>query len=165
MKLLYTSMVRPHLKYAVQGWSPYFKKDIFAIEQVQRRATRLISELNPLTYEDRLKLLQLTTLEDKRIRGDLIKVYKLIHGIDNVDHTQFFTIIRDGPSTATRGHQLKIKVPHCKTERRKNFFSIRVISKWNKLPPDVVFSPNVNAFKRNFDNHIAKSRAGTPMSY
>ena len=165
MKLLYTSMVRPRLKYAVQSWSPYFKKDIFALEQVQRRANRLISELSYLTHEDRLKSLQHTTLEDRRISGDLIPVYKLIHGIDNVDHIQFFTIIRDGPSTVTRGHQLEIKVPHCKTERRKTFFSIRVISKWNKLPPEMIFSPNVNAFKSNYDNHIAKSRAGTPTIY
>ena len=157
-------MVRPHLEYAVQSWSPHLKKDIFALEQVQRRATRLIPELSSLPYEERLKALQLTTLEDRRIRGDLIEVYKLVHGIENVDHTQFFKIIRSGPSTVTRGHQLKLEMPHCRTERRRNFFSVRVINKWNSLPADVVFSPNVNAFKHNYDNHIAQSRAGTLMS-
>ena len=165
MKQLYTSMVRPHLEYAVQSWSPYLKKDIYALEQIQRRATRIIPEISHLPYEDRLKALNLTTLEDRRIRGDLIEVYKLVHGFENVDFTQFFHIITDGPSTTTRGHQLKIETPHCRTEKRKNFFSIRTINKWNRLPSDVVFSPSINIFKRRYDDHIAKSRAGTPTSY
>ena len=51
-----------------------------------------------LATEDRLKTLNLTTLEDRRTRGDLIEVYKLIHGFENIDHTKFFHIIDKGPS-------------------------------------------------------------------
>ena len=164
MKLLYSTMVRPHLEYAVQSWNPHLRKDILTLEQVQRRATRLIPELSDLPYEERLKELQLSTLEDRRTRGDLIEVFKLVHGIENIDYSQFFTIVRSGSGMVTRGHQLKIEVPYCRTERRKNFFSVRTISKWNSLPADVVFSNNVNAFKRNYDNHITNYRSGTPMS-
>ena len=163
MRFLYTSLVRPHLEYAVQSWSPHLRKDIYTLEQVQRRATRLIPELCHLPYEERLKALDLTTLEERRIRGDLIEVYKLIHGIENIEVRQFFNIVREGPSTQTRGHPLKLEVPYCRTERRKNFFSIRVINQWNKLPSDVVLSPNVNTFKRRYDDHISKSRAGIHM--
>ena len=164
MKLLYSSMVRPHLEYAVQSWNPYLRKDILTLERVQRRATRIIPELSDLPYETRLRELQLTTLEERRTRGDLIQVFKLVHGIENVDYSQFFTVVRSGPGAVTRGHQLKLEVPYSRTERRKNSFGVRIISKWNNLPSDVVFSNNVNSFKRNYDNHITNSRAGTPMS-
>ena len=63
----------------------------------------------------------------------------------------------------TRGHQFKLEVPYCRTERRY-FFSVRIIKLWNKLPIDVVSSPNVNISKHRYDGHIAKSRAGTHMS-
>ena len=165
VKFLYTSLVRPHLEYAVQSWSPFYQKDIHALEQVQRRATRLIPEFDSLTYDERINSLQLTTLEDRRIRGDLIEVYKIIHGIENVDLTKFFTVINDGPCAVTRGHQYKLMLPQVRTERRRNFFSVRVVNKWNKLPNDVVLSPTLNIFKTRYDNYQTKLRNGTSTSY
>jgi hypothetical protein len=53
---------RPHLEYASSVWSPYKKKDIEAIENVQKRATRMLSQMKNLNYEERLKLLKMTTL-------------------------------------------------------------------------------------------------------
>jgi len=60
--ILYKAYVRPHLEYCIQAWSPHFKKDIECLEQVQRRATKLISGFKNLSYEDRLRRLKLTTL-------------------------------------------------------------------------------------------------------
>ena len=106
-----------------------------------------------MSYSDRLKALGLTTLEDRRVRGDMIEVYKLLHGLTNVDYRQFFRVIPPGPYS-TRGHHLKLVRPHVRTERRKHFFSVQVVRSWNDLPAEVVNSPNLNVFKSNYDKHV-----------
>ena len=65
------------------------------MEKVQKRATRLMVKDRSVCYEDRLRMLELTTLETQRLRGDLIKVFKIFKGFDNVTYTlyRFFYII------------------------------------------------------------------------
>ena len=86
---LYQSLVRPKLEYCVQAWGPYLQKDIDLLEKVQRRATRMMANDKSLSYYDRLKKFGLTTLETRRLRGDLIEVYKLFNGYDDVDFNVF----------------------------------------------------------------------------
>ena len=82
--LLYKTYVRCHMEYCVQAWNPYYRKDIDILEKIQRRATRMVPELRHLSYSDRLQRLKLTSLEDRRQRGDLIEAYKIISGKENV---------------------------------------------------------------------------------
>ena len=85
LKQLYTSMVRPYLEYGNVVWHPLFQKDIDMLESVQHRATRMITSLRKLPYEERLKLMDLPTLSYRRLRGDTIEAYKLVHGINSVN--------------------------------------------------------------------------------
>ena len=84
-KLLYCALVTPDLDYAVSVWNPYFQKDIDLIESVQRRATKIVREIKNLEYSERLKRLDLTTLEQRRKRGYLIQIYKMINGLEKIE--------------------------------------------------------------------------------
>ena len=89
---LYKAIVRPHLEYCIQAWSPYLRKDIYNLEKIQRRATTLIPGLSNLRYEERLKECRLTTLETRRLRGGQIEVFKILNGYENIDSTIFLNL-------------------------------------------------------------------------
>jgi hypothetical protein len=103
---LFKGLIRPFLEYGNIIWSPALKKDATLIENVQRRATKMIPELRDMEYEDRLRALNLHSLTYRRLRGDLIETYKLTHGMYNFDHE---TIIPRCSDSRTRGHQYKLK--------------------------------------------------------
>ena len=82
---LYKAIVRRHLAYCIQAWSPYIRKDIDMLEKIQRRATKLIPGLRDLRYEERLK-------ETRRLRGDQIEVFNILNGYENIDSNIFLKL-------------------------------------------------------------------------
>ena len=87
---IYLTFSRPHLEYCVQVWSLYLCCEVDKIEKVQRRATKLVPSLHELPYKERLKKLNLTTLEERRHRRDQIETFKIIKGFEKVDGNKFF---------------------------------------------------------------------------
>ena len=123
MVLIYRSLIRPHLEYCVQAWSPNPRFGnwglILSIEKVQRKFTRLINDIGTLPYGARLQSLNLTTLAERRIRGDLIEVFKIVRGIVNYGQNMF-RMSRSNLNILSRGSKV--------SNLRKDFFSERVIN-------------------------------------
>src|SRR6267154_355803 len=157
---LFKALVRPQLEYCVQAWRPYLKKDIEKIEKVQRRATKMISDCSKLSYEERLKITGLSTLEARRNRGDLIEVFKLLKGFSKVDYKHFFQLV---DNSKTRGNKYKLVKSRSRLDIRKHFFSQRVVNEWNKLPNSVVEAESVNSFKNKYDIYVSLQRNHTQL--
>ena len=145
---LIKTFIRPHLEYGQQASSPYLRKDITILEAVQRRATKLLKSIEHLSYEERLKHLNLYSIEDRLKRGDMIFMFRLMNNDVGIDKCTMFAV----KETITRGHHLKVHTgATCKLDIRHNFYSQRVITPWNALPDFVVSSRTVDKFKINYD--------------
>ena len=149
-KVLYFTLVRSNLEYCHSVWNPHTVELTEELENVQRRATKCIKNCKGLTYEERLKYLNLPTLKYRRLRGDMIQVFKILNDYyPNCDIPQL-TLRKD---SHTRGHQLKLLVKRPKYDIRKYSFTIRVVNSWNALPAAAVTATSINSFKAEFDNH------------
>ena len=148
MLKLYKAYIRPIIEYCQQAMCPYLQKDVIKLENIQRRATKMIPSLRDMPYEDRLKKLNLYTLSDRRRRGDLIIMFKLMKGLMNIDVSTFFEV---KPETSTRGHNLKVQLKRCNSDVKRNFFTHRVILPWNNLPIKLINCKTVNEFKTGYD--------------
>ena len=149
---LYNSLVRPHLEYAVQFWCPSFRKDIARLERVQRRATRLIPELRHMRYPERLEALDLFSLETRRLRGQLIEVFKILRGFDNVDYREMFQLSEG----VTRNNGYKLELKRYNRDLCGNYFTYSICNHWNALPSDIVSSNSVEQFKSRLDKILPR---------
>ena len=94
-------------------------------ESVQRRFSKRFTCCSDLMYCERLATLGLDRLELRRLRFDLIYVYKILFGMVQTDASNFFRVCVRNTSTVTRGHSLKLFVPQSRLDVRK-YFSVTV---------------------------------------
>ena len=148
LPLLYTSMVRSLLEYGNVAWGPFYKEDAKLVEKVQRRATKVVPELKNLTYEDRLRRLNLPSLQHRRRRGDMIFAYKIMTGKVNLEPKKIFTMA----NRTMRSHQYKIQKTKITKFVSANAFSNRIVKDWNTLPSKIIMSQTTDNFKNNLDD-------------
>ena len=145
-KLLFKSLMRPHLEYGALIWNPRLKRDITELEKVQRRAAFQVPQLKCLSYENRLRKLQLPTLRYRRLRGDMIETYTLLRDI----YDPIFSKLLDPvEKSKTRGHRFKLPKKSAKNNIKGHVFSHTIVNDWNSLPEDVVSAPT---FKNRLDS-------------
>ena len=146
---LYKSLIRPYLEYGSNVWSVMYRKEDVTIDNVQRRATKLVRSVSGFDYPTRLRKLGLPTLQYRRIRQDLIETYKILNNYNSVNFEQFFEL----NESSTRGHEKKLFKKHHNLKIRRNFFSQRIVDIWNNLPEEVITARSVNSFKGLLNNH------------
>jgi ribonuclease P/MRP protein subunit RPP40 len=141
----FCTYVRPLLEYCSVVWSPHYNYLIDKIEGVQRFFTKKLEGLSNTPYPTRLILLQLESLEYRRLIYDLVLCYKIQHRL--ID-TELSNALPRSASTTTRGHLFKLyKIP-CSIDATKYFFSNRILDIWNELPASVVTSHTIALFKQ-----------------
>ena len=146
---LYKSLVRSHLEYGNVIWNPYLKRQSIQIERVQRRATKLVPECKEMSYGNRLRYLKIFSLKGRRIRGDLIQMYKIFQGLDEVNKEKLLPM---AVYRGTRNQDLKLRRRYSRTDIRKHTFTNRTVEVWNTLPAEVKNAPSLNAFKNRIDS-------------
>ena len=148
---IFKTLVRPHLEYAAPVWSPHLTTQKELLENVQRRATKMVPGLSDLSYPERLRKLNLPTLAYRRVRGDMIQAYKLMNDIDGYDKS--LPSLLQMSNTGLRGHSKKLYKQRANKNIRKYYFTNRITSLWNSLPEHIIKSKDLINFEKNIDEH------------
>ena len=149
LKQAYVTYVRLLLEYCTPVWSPYLIKDITEIENVQRYFTRRLFPRNTLNYADRLKILNLESLEQRRLKFDLKMYFQIIHRLVNLNKDNFFMFLPK--SHGTRSHDFQLQQPLYHSNLLSNTFAGRAIDCWNGLSAQAVPAKKPRMFQEIFE--------------
>ena len=116
----------------------------------------MISGLGGESYEEKCKELNLETLQRRREKQDLLELFKMLNGAGDLDPATLFKRpeARTGVATRSTGDPHKLVMPRTRLETRTNFFTVRVVEKWNNLPRELKTAKNVQQFKRGLTNFL-----------
>ena len=145
------------MEFSVPSWSPTtLIQDINILESIQIKAVNMISGLRGNSYNEKLRELEMQSLETRRRRFDLIQVYKIMNNLVNVNSSQWFQKVSDTNIRNTRqtADLLALVIPRTKTSNRQSFFSIRAAEYWNSLPSDIRNAANLSQFKNKLDDYL-----------
>ncbi len=123
--------MRPDLEYAMVANTPAPRVDIHQLEGVQRLATRPVRGRRRVPYEERLRQLNLFSLERRRLRVDLILAFNIFKG--KIDLNPSDSFLRP-PRAGLGGHTYRLLQGPNRLRRRSNSFSVRIVIYWSRLP-------------------------------
>ena len=129
-------------------WSPHLVKHIVVLENVQKQATKLIPGLKDLSFQERLKKMDLSTLSYRRIRGDLIVTYKILAGKYDPNVSSILSL---NNNQACRGHKKIFYKRRPRLGIRKYSICYGILDIWNRLPSEIVEAKSVYSFERRLD--------------
>ena len=144
----YITFVRPLLEYASQAWSPHLLSDIRKLEAVQRRFTKRLRGMQNLDYSSRLAILNIDSLQKRRLHADLIFSYKILFGLIDMKSSDYFTLNNNNFRDTRALNPYKLHITYCRVDSRKFFFCKRVESVWNSLAAEYSDFKSQLAFKR-----------------
>ncbi len=150
--LLYGTFMRSQLEYSFKAWRPGLKKDIQLLEDVQRRLTKHVKGVQGIKYEKKAQFLNLDSPSCRTGKGDIILVYKILHGfLEGVQWRNFFQM---ADTSRLGGHPLKLRRDRSRLDLRMFTFSQRVVKMWNDRPADVVTAQSAKAFQNKLEVHL-----------
>lgn len=153
---LYKTYVLPHLTYCSPACRPYLQKDINKLEAVQRRMTRMVSEVKGRDYDTRLKLLGLLPLACQHEVNDGVMMYKIMNNKVNLDPKMFFSSVGDISTRTTRATENDLlSIQKSRTEQRRQSFARRGARQWNSIPRHIRQKASLITFKRELRQHLA----------
>ena len=108
-----------------------------------------------MSYEERLVELKLYPLVERRIRGDMIAVFKIINGM--IDCSKELVTVKDCTAYSTRSNNMQLHHSNHKVAKhkfRENFFTNRIVLPWNALSNHVISSKTIGEFKGRYDKEV-----------
>jgi Reverse transcriptase (RNA-dependent DNA polymerase)/Endonuclease-reverse transcriptase len=153
---LYKQYVLPHLEFSSPVWAPWTVAEKEKLEQVQRRAVKMVAGIKATDYEGRCREIGLQTLEQRRKMADLSLVHGIVNGRGGMKFETMFEKAENRPGARTRQTQGKdnLKIPMARNETRRNFFTVRVAQEWNSLPDTLKEINESKKFKRALKSHM-----------
>ena len=156
-KIMYISLIRPHLTYGSQIWRPHLIKDMIALERIQRRATKYILNDYSSDYKYRLLTLQLLPLMMEFEVYDIMFFIRCLKDSSSSDSFSVLSFIRFSRGTTRASSHLKMIHSLSRTNSASHFYFNRLPRLWNSLPPiDITLS--LSAIKKQlrqiFWNHF-----------
>ena len=144
--LLYKAFIRPNLEYACQVWDPHLKKDIAALESVQKFALRACTKSWDASYDLLLSQTNLPSLQDRRAHLKICTLYKIVYSM--VDFPDAPIRFDCSPYSTRSHHSLSIASYPSKSNQFSGSFFPSSTKLWNSLSYDVISLSNFLSFKK-----------------
>ena len=129
-------------------------KDISRVESIQRSYTKAAFRRCGIafsSYGDRLRKVNLKSLEERRLIFDLVLTYKIVHGQSDLNFNNYFAFNNSSYNLRRHSLQIKCNKNHVSLQWRNSFF-VRVVNIWNSLTENIVRANSIYEFKSKMNN-------------